>query len=301
MKVDHLYYFKHLAEVLNYTKASQDLFIAQPTLSAAIKRMETELGFTLFQRNAGGGVSLTECGKTFYDSICLSLKHYEAGIRNAREKLGEIDSTLNLGTIYAIQGKFFSQALDAFKADYAPNLQINIRQAFSVELIKMLKHGEIDACFASKLPGGDALQYTPCWSQPLVVGVNKRHPLAERKSISLAELREYDLLTYRLDSAVGTEISELVRKHNLTAYFGYEDEVTLSSLVSSNPDKMALFCYSFLIGAFEEVVWIPIIDVPADFHQTYLVCRNEPHTESVAKFIEFMKKYRFPNFFELEK
>ncbi len=40
MRLDYLRYFDHLAEVLNYTHAAEDLYIAQPTLSVAIKRME---------------------------------------------------------------------------------------------------------------------------------------------------------------------------------------------------------------------------------------------------------------------
>lgn len=53
MKLDHLRYFDRLAEMLSYTKAAQDLYIAQPTLSAAIKRMEQEIGLTLFRRAEG--------------------------------------------------------------------------------------------------------------------------------------------------------------------------------------------------------------------------------------------------------
>ena len=53
MRLDYLRYFDHLAEVLNYTRAAEDLFIAQPTLSVAIKRMEKELGIKLFQRSEG--------------------------------------------------------------------------------------------------------------------------------------------------------------------------------------------------------------------------------------------------------
>lgn len=48
MRLDYLRYFDHLAEVLNYTRAAEDLFIAQPTLSVAIKRMEKELVSSCF-------------------------------------------------------------------------------------------------------------------------------------------------------------------------------------------------------------------------------------------------------------
>ena len=48
MRVEDLRYFEHLAEVLNYTRASKDLEISQPTLSLAIKRLEEEWGVQLF-------------------------------------------------------------------------------------------------------------------------------------------------------------------------------------------------------------------------------------------------------------
>ncbi len=64
MRLDYLRYFDHLAEVLNYTRAAEDLYIAQPTLSVAIKRMEKELGIKLFQRSEGSTrIELTEMGK----------------------------------------------------------------------------------------------------------------------------------------------------------------------------------------------------------------------------------------------
>ncbi len=53
MKLDHLRYFDRLADMLSYTNAAKSLYIAQPTLSAAIKRMEQEVGLTLFRRAEG--------------------------------------------------------------------------------------------------------------------------------------------------------------------------------------------------------------------------------------------------------
>lgn len=73
MRTEHLYYFKCLAEVLNYTQASKLLYIGQPTLSAAIKNLEKEVGATLFVRSKGSRVDLTEAGTCFYDQVTLSL------------------------------------------------------------------------------------------------------------------------------------------------------------------------------------------------------------------------------------
>ena len=69
----------------------------------------------------------------------------------------------------------------------------------------------------------------------------------------------------------------------------YDDEITLSAMVSSDKNKMALFCYSFLVNAFEDVVCIPIKDLPIDFHKVYLISRRETHSKVVDDFISFTK------------
>lgn len=108
MRLDYLRYFDHLAEVLNYTRAAEDLYIAQPTLSVAIKRMEKELGIKLFQRSERGStrIELTEMGKAYHEYVALALKDLDKGLRIAREIQGEMNSSVRVGTIYAMQGRF---------------------------------------------------------------------------------------------------------------------------------------------------------------------------------------------------
>lgn len=64
MNLSQLHYFKKLAEVLHYTRAAQELFITQPTLSGAISSLENELEVSLFERS-GRSVSLTPQGEIF--------------------------------------------------------------------------------------------------------------------------------------------------------------------------------------------------------------------------------------------
>ena len=79
----------------------------------------------------------------------------------------------------------------------------------------------------------------------------------------------------------------------------YDDEITMSTIISSDEQKMALFCHSFLVNAFEDVVCLPIKDLPMDFHKVYLISRCETHPKVVDDFISFMSSYRFPNSLEL--
>ena len=79
MNLSQLNYFKKLAEVLHYTRAAQELFITQPTLSGAISSLEKELGAPLFERN-GRSVLLTPYGEVFYEHVCLALPAIDDGV-----------------------------------------------------------------------------------------------------------------------------------------------------------------------------------------------------------------------------
>ena len=116
MKLDHLRYFDRLADMLSYTNAAKSLYIAQPTLSAAIKRMEQEVGLTLFRRAEGvaSSVELTEQGRIFHEYVVQALECYDTGLSLALESQNESDNLLRLGTVYSMKGRFWSQAIDDF-------------------------------------------------------------------------------------------------------------------------------------------------------------------------------------------
>ena len=294
MRVEDLRYFEHLAEVLNYTRASKDLDISQPTLSLAIKRLEEEWGVQLFSRNRST-VELTDIGRDISDCVTGALRSLDRARVLAEESLGTENATINLGTIYAMQGKFWSQALFEFREKSSFDPHITVTQAYSRELLRRLRTGQLDVAFASRIEDTPDLRYNLCWSQSLVLGVNKKHPLAKKKEVSLVELKGQEILSYDPASPVYQGIVDLIEGQDLNVQFSYDDEITLSSLVAGNESKTALFCYSLMINAFDDVVCIPVREAPIDFHKTYVVSRDEGcQPKVVQEFIDFMSAYRFP-------
>lgn len=299
MRLDYLRYFDRLAEVLSYTRAAEDLYIAQPTLSVAIKRMEQELGFALFRRKEGSSkVELTEAGEAFHEHVSRALKNIDAGLRVAREIQGEINSSLRIGTLYAIQGRFWSQAMQGFQDSSSSSPLITIEQAYSATLIERLRKGGLDVVFASRTPEDDDLDRVLVWSQPLVLAVNKDNPLARRSKVGIDDLKGRRILTYSTSSPVAPSMDASLPIEDLDLVRSYDDEITLSSLVSSNRNALALFCYSFLVNAFHDVACLSVEGVPSDFHKVYLFSRRESHPKVVADFIDFMGAYRFPSILE---
>ena len=294
MRVEDLRYFEHLAEVLNYTRASKDLDISQPTLSLAIKRLEEEWGVQLFSRNRST-VELTDIGRDISDCVTGALRSLDRARVLAEESLGTENATINLGTIYAMQGKFWSQALFEFREKSSFDPHITVTQAYSRELLRRLRTGQLDVAFASRIEDTPDLRYNLCWSQSLVLGVNKKHPLAKKKEVSLAELKGQEILSYDPASPVYQGIVDLIEGQDLNVQFSYDDEITLSSLVAGNESKTALFCYSLMINAFDDVVCIPVREAPIAFHKTSVVSRDEGRQPKVVQeFIDFMSAYRFP-------
>lgn len=301
MKLDHLRYFDRLAEMLSYTKAAKSLYIAQPTLSAAIKRMEQEVGITLFRRAEGVGssVELTEQGRIFHEYVVQALECYDTGLSLALESQSETENLLRLGTVYSMKGRFWSEAIDDFINQWGALPHFHMEQAYSAELANQLKNRSIDVAFAAMTPEAKGLHHTHVWSQSLVACVNVQSPLAQKDSISIEELKGKRLLTYSDKSSVSASIDELFgpAKGEFNMVRSFDDELSLSSFVSSHSENVALMVYSILVNAFDDVVCIPIADAPADFHKIYLMSRNEHHSKIVGDFIEFMSAYDFPDIF----
>lgn len=292
MRTEHLYYFKCLAEVLNYTQASKLLYIGQPTLSAAIKNLEKEVGATLFIRSKGSRVDLTEAGTYFYDQIALTLNALEKGCSIAQELDGSVQKTIKLGTLFAMQGKAWSSAVATFKKECQIDFSLETQYGYTPDMLRKLRAGVLDVAFCSRMPGDQDMEHVYCWSLPLVLAVHKTHPLAHKKEVSLSELVGISIYTYNKHSSVSPKLEELVKGYDLDLKRNYLDDLCMSSFVASDPECVALFCYSFLCDVYDELVCIPIVEAPRDFHLMYMTyVKDRRRLKVVQEFIDFMSEY----------
>ena len=82
MNLSQLYYFSKLSELEHFSKAAKELYITQPSLSHAIKSLETELGVQLFERE-GRRMRLTPFGKEFATYVKRGLREIDKGVERA--------------------------------------------------------------------------------------------------------------------------------------------------------------------------------------------------------------------------
>ena len=134
--------FYIVAKHKHMTKASEELHISQPAISQSIKKLEDQLGGTLFLRS-NKGMELTEEGKMFYDYVKGALEL----INNAENEFTSFKDLskgeINIGCSTTLTKLVLMDSLKRFHIDY-PNININITNDLTSNLINDLKLGKLD-------------------------------------------------------------------------------------------------------------------------------------------------------------
>ena len=134
--------FYTVAKNKHMTKASEELHISQPAISQSIKKLEDQLGGTLFLRS-NKGMELTEEGKMFYEYVKGALEL----INNAENEFTSFKDLskgkIKIGCSTTLTKLVLMDALKDFHLDY-PNININITNDLTSKLINDLKLGKLD-------------------------------------------------------------------------------------------------------------------------------------------------------------
>ena len=134
--------FYIVAKNKHMTKASEELHISQPAISQSIKKLEDQLGGTLFLRS-NKGMELTSEGKMFYEYVKGALEL----INNAENEFTSFKDLskgeIKIGCSTTLTKLVFMEALKDYHLDY-PNININITNDLTSNLINDLKLGKLD-------------------------------------------------------------------------------------------------------------------------------------------------------------
>lgn len=191
MELRQLRYFLKAKELLNFTKAADNLYISQSTLSQQIKQLEDELGVLLFER-IGKRIKLTEAGDLFYEYALHSLNSANDGFQLLKD-LNELNTgELKIGVTYAVK-HILTTSLMEFSDSY-PNIFVQVNFGTSDELLTQLEKLELDFVLSfQEVDSKDYFTYQPLFSSRMALIVSKDSPLSTRKEISLNEIATYPL------------------------------------------------------------------------------------------------------------
>lgn len=178
--------FKTVAETGNITSAAKRLHMSQPGVSLQIHSLESYYGVQFFNRTRKG-VTLTPCGKIFYDYVC-KVVNLSCSIQQQLSDLrGDHRGIINLGVTLTI-GEYLMPNILAHICKMRPEIDFKVRLAhceniFEDILDKKLHIGLVDG----PVPETKDICSENFWQDELVVVVPFNHPLGKQASISLKE------------------------------------------------------------------------------------------------------------------
>lgn len=205
LELHHLRYFCVVAETLNVTEASRRLRVGQPSISRQIRVLERDLGQPLFHREKGRLV-LTPAGVELRREAARVVADFDATLAAFRVPDQRGVRELHIGYYGVTWATLLAPALPRFRRLY-PHVVVSGVELAPAAILSDLKHGALDL---GVLPPGTpahqaSLTVQPIGAVPALVALSVDHPLAKRRKLQLAELREETFLTYATHLARGRE------------------------------------------------------------------------------------------------
>lgn len=195
MNLNQLRYFLTIVKTRSFSDAAYDLFISQSSISKQIKSLEDELGVTLFDRTSYQRF-LTPAGKIFlrYAEAVLSL-HGDLLIELEPFR-SDFHGTLRIGSIPILSSYGIGENLARFQAACDEGLiNFDMQEGSQFDVMRALHNSEVDLALVRTDHVHNLKDYLvlPYAIDELVAVCDKRHSLARRKRVSLAELSRYPL------------------------------------------------------------------------------------------------------------
>jgi DNA-binding transcriptional LysR family regulator len=233
MELRQLEYLVAVAEEASFTKAAAKVHVAQPGVSAQIRRLERELGEDLLDRS-GRSVRLTEVGAAVMPYARAAL----AAVAGARLAVDELSGLLHghvaMGVVTLSSFAELPDLLADFHRDH-PAVEITLSEANSASLLDAVRTGELDLALvglATAPPAGIATQVVV--DEPLVAAVSHSDPLATRDTLTLHALQARPLITLPTGTGLRTCLDDACAIAGFRPHIAFEasDPLTLAELAS---------------------------------------------------------------------
>ena len=286
-------YFLTIAETGNFSRAAERLYLSQPSLSTGIKKLEQELGVSLFERG-GRRTVLTTAGRAFLEKATVIMEQYQSALIELK---GFRDQpTLRVGVLSTMRVAELAELVGTFQ-QYHPNVAIELHDDTLEPLQEGLEQGDIDVALTvlSLRPDrgstvqGESQTSTVLFKQPLHLAVHQSHPFAQRASVRLAELDGQSLID-RVNCEFFKQECEILQAQNIQPNVIYRasHEEWVISLIKAGLGISIMPKWHGLT----EIVYLPISDL--DFQRTIgIQWRHQNPSELVKTFCHFATSHHW--------
>ncbi len=281
--------FEAIARLGSYTRAAEELFLTQPTVSMQIKKISDTIGLPLLEqvdrrhRPSEIGEELCRATRAIFgilNDLENSIAAYK-GLKRGRLRLGVVTTA-----------KYFApEILGEFCKEY-PEIDVSLKVTNRERVHERLKHGEDDLYIMGRTQEEPGLVSIPFAPNPMVVVAGKDHPLTKEQDISLERLAQEPLLLREPGSGIRDITMRKFRELNLKPKVRMElgsNEAIKHAVVGGLGISMLSLHTLSLEGATGPVDILDVQDFPLQ-RQWYLVYSTERELSIITQtFLEYVK------------
>jgi LysR family transcriptional regulator, benzoate and cis,cis-muconate-responsive activator of ben and cat genes len=265
MELRHLRYFVRVAEEENVSRAALKLHVSQPALSRQMRDLEEDIGVSLFARNAKS-VRLTEAGRVFLSQARAVLQRANEAIEKARAAANAGQGEIHVGYAPSLTARILPETLRAFQGD-RPGIRVRLHDLSTEEMIAGVCEGKLQLAFAPK-PSRKAmrgLKFEELVRDSICIAVATKHPLARRRSLTVAEVAREPLIAYnRTEYPEAHELLANVFAGIKTRWRVTEEHDSVSALIAAVEagNGIAVVVQSLACTAGERLKLLPLVPAP---------------------------------------
>ena len=194
MEIRQLKYFAAACQYLNFSKAAESCFVSAQGMSLAIQRLENELGTELFLRTKNG-LQLTSAGKYLLPQAKRLIDisgECEVYFANKSNYTDSVSVAVAPGTVE----EFVGDIIEGFQAE-APDIRIHVREYFDTFCDAAVSNGTAELGFTCGKVSSKVFDAKLAAASRYALIVHESHPLAQKSSLSVTELRNLPVSVLR--------------------------------------------------------------------------------------------------------
>ncbi|MFF3497080.1 LysR substrate-binding domain-containing protein [Streptomyces sp. NPDC002795] len=216
MELRHLRYFAAVAETRHFGKAAQALHMAQPPLSQAIRRLETELGVELFTRTTRQ-VSLTGAGEVFRTDVERILTSVDEAVARVGRFATGVEGVLRVGLTGSASYRQLPTLARLVKHEM-PHVRMEVHTEMLTPAQELgLIERRLDVGVLRPPIRQEGIAQRLITDEPLIAAVPEGHWLADTQGIRVEQLRHEDFIMY--GATLGSVVNDAVVRSCLASGF----------------------------------------------------------------------------------
>ncbi|MBZ4222341.1 LysR family transcriptional regulator [Bacillus wiedmannii] len=214
MEMKELLTFKKIIEEGTFSQAAKQLNYAQSTVTAHIKKLESEIGFLLFER--GWDARLTEEGKLFAEEVENLLIHWEYSISQAQRISNEEKGSLRIGLLESVSKRLIPIILKFLNAE-KPYIHCDFVVGNTAILSEMIDHNKIDFAVCGNNENISNVKFIViCDEQIEFIVNNPEHPLLQKEFVEVFDIVDYPVIVGESNCYSYQSVSSLLAENNLS-------------------------------------------------------------------------------------